>query len=192
MRHSCQFGFSSQILDIVRIFDVFVGKLEQTEFEVVPGGKFYVTSFAGICLIAGRKARFCQKCLSMACSGPKDHLDTFRINVSPINSRAIFLLQLAKTVRRSWKIINKLKIVEVESLSNDSAVSWRPMRNVCRAHNVGFDFACDTHDTHFGPIFRPLLIFCQKLFDSCLETFHLLGRDESQRFDFCGWARFQI
>ena len=192
MRNPCQFGFSSQILDIVWVLDVFVGKLEQTEFEIVSRGKFYMTSFAGICFVAGRKARFCQKCLSMASAGPKHHLDSFWVNLSPVNSCAIFLLQLAKTVSCGRKIIHELKIVEIEGLSDNSTVGRRPVRNVCRAHNVGFDFSRDTNDANFGPIFRSLLVFGQKLLDRCLETFNLLGWDEGQWFDFCRWACFQI
>lgn len=129
----------------------------------------------------------------MARTWTQNHLDALWINIGSINSRTIFLLQLAETVRGSWKVIDQLKMVKIEGLSDDSSIGGGPVRNIGRTHNVCLDFARDAHHTHFGPLFTAGRVkFTEELLDGSLETFHFLRRNERQRLNFDRVASVQI
>jgi len=94
MGDSCELGFASLILNVVRVLDEVIGELNEAEVLLVPRSELNVTALSRVDLIAGRELALDQEALTMARSWSQHDFDTTLLDGTPIQTFVILLLKL--------------------------------------------------------------------------------------------------
>ena len=121
--HSLNFGLASLVLDIVRILNEVVSKLQKAHVLLIPRRELDMTTFGREHLIAGREFALYQETLPMSCSRTEHNFNTTLLDRGPIQSLVIFLLQLEQatieiTTERVNDIIKALIKLTVQQRRN--------------------------------------------------------------------------
>ena len=111
-----------------------------------------MTTLCRVDLVARRELALDQEALPVASARAQHDLDATLFNGAAVETSVVLLLELEKAVTCGNEVINELEGGHAVLLGQGFAVRGTPVRNVCRAHYIVFDFTSDANNTDSWPV----------------------------------------